>query len=583
MSFELSFVLLYLSFFCMVYLFIISLQRFFKGANDISTLAFALMTFSEAIWCLGQLFEVYSRHTYGVTNMIFVYMYFTGMILVPYFTLGFCYTFVTPQDKINHKWFLFLIPQLISMCFLFTNERTHLFIVKYSPINLYMQVGPYFKVHNLLISYPYVILGLYFLYYRGSYIKETCKLNRKQIQLTLIGILVPLIVNAVSTFKIFEMPTYSSAVISIFTSVLWYIAIIKYNFISSNKIAIRYIFDNITDSVLVVDENLIIIDFNEKFQKTFTEVNFEKDMNIKALRNKIDNPLNILNKLESLIESEKRNNRQLLQVGSKNKYFEVECIHVEKCSILIFKDVNNQHWQVIETIIKLVDAKNQYTSGHSTRVAEYAVRIGIQLGLDKSDVLQLWSCGIVHDIGKIGVPDEILNSDKRYARDSEEMKLLEKHVVMGASILGGLEEFREMQPVVLYHHERVDGKGYLGLNGPEIPLFSKIIAVADTYDAMSSGRKYQDKPIRECCEVLNILEDGSIGTQLDSECFYAFVEAMKKEGYIQSKPNWEGKFVGTGKLHDFVERDPISNKLIIREDYKNDFRMDIDKLYKLLI
>lgn len=567
----------------MVYLFIISLKQFLKGANNIFTLSFALMTFSEAIWCLGQLFEVYTRYFSGETKMIFVYMYFTGMILVPYFTLGFCYTFVNSQDKINYKWFLFLIPQLISLCVLFTNEWTHLFIVKYSPINISFQTGPYFKVHNLLISYPYIILGLYFLYYKGSLVKESSKLNSKQIQLTLMGLLIPLIVNAISTFKLLEMPTYSSAVASIFTSLLWYIAIIKYNFISTNSIAIRYIFDNISDSILVISENAIIVDFNEKFQKTFTDINFKKNINIKTHKNKSDNPLNILNNLERLLENETRNNRQLLQAGSKNKYFEVECKHVEKCSILVFKDVSNQHWQIIETIIKLVDAKNKYTSGHSTRVAEYAVKIGIQLKLDKSDVLQLWSCGIAHDIGKIGVPDEILNSDKRYARDSEEMKLLEKHVVVGASILGGLEEFREMQPVVLYHHERIDGKGYLGIKGSEIPLFSKIIAVADTYDAMSSGRKYQDKPIRECYEVLNILEDGSIGTQLDSECFYAFVEAMKKEGYIQKYRNAEGKFVGTGKLHDFVERDATSNKLIIREDYDNDFHIDADKLYKLLI
>ncbi|WP_083878853.1 HD domain-containing phosphohydrolase [Acetivibrio cellulolyticus] len=582
MIYSFSFILLHLSFISMIYLFIISLRRFYNGAKNTSTVAFALMTFSISIWCLGQLLEVYTRYFTGKTQMATVYLYFTGMILVPYFSLGFCYTFVNAKAQIRYRWFIYLIPQLISLSILFTNDWTHLFIVKYSPINLYMQIGPYFKIHSLIISYPYIILGLYFLYYKGFFVKETSKLNSKQSFLCLLGILIPLIVNTLSTFKICQMPTYLTAVASIFTSVMWYIAILKYNFISSNSIAIRYIFDNISDSILVVSENLLIIDFNEKFQRTFTDVDFEKNVNIKTLRNKSDNPLNILNKLEHLLECETKNNRQLLQVGSKNKYFEVECIHVEKCNILIFKDVNNQHWQVIETIIKLVDAKNKYTSGHSTRVAEYAIKIGIQLGLDKSDVLQLWSCGIAHDIGKIGVPDEILNSDKRYARDSEEMKLLEKHVVIGASILGGLEEFREMQPIVLYHHERIDGKGYLGIKGPEIPLFSKIIAVADTYDAMSSGRKYQDKPIRECHEVLNILEDGSIGTQLDSECFYAFVEAMKREGYIQNMRSAEGKFIGTGKLHDFVVREAVSNKLIIREDYENDFRIDVDRLYQLL-
>ncbi len=202
--------------------------------------------------------------------------------------------------------------------------------------------------------------------------------------------------------------------------------------------------------------------------------------------------------------------------------------------------------------------------------------------MEKDEIMTLWSAGLAHDIGKIGLSDEILNSDKKYAPDSNEFREIKRHVEVGAALIGSLEEFSYLQPIILYHHERIDGKGYLGLKGNEIPFMSRILAVADTYDAMSSGRKYQDKPIRECYEVLNILAKSDIGTQLDEKCFDAFVQVMINEGYIKEYKDVNGKFIGTGKLHDFVERN-ANNKLVIKEDYEESLSIDIDILYKSLI
>lgn len=145
----------------------------------------------------------------------------------------------------------------------------------------------------------------------------------------------------------------------------------------------------------------------------------------------------------------------------------------------------------IQTIANAIDAKDEYTQGHCARVSEYSVMIGKELGMGEEDLENLRLAAILHDVGKIGIKDSILNSKtKLTAEEFEEMK---NHVIKGAKIL---EQINKTKPEIVfgakYHHERYDGKGYAeGLAGEAIPLVARVIAVADAFDAMTSNRSYR--------------------------------------------------------------------------------------------
>ncbi len=167
--------------------------------------------------------------------------------------------------------------------------------------------------------------------------------------------------------------------------------------------------------------------------------------------------------------------------------------------------------QAISAIADTIDAKDTYTAGHSRRVAQFSVEIGRRLGLGKKDVEDLYYTALLHDIGKIGVPDSILKKPSHL--NDEEYKIIQSHVEIGGSILQSIEIIENVAIGAKYHHERYDGKGYTqGLSGENIPLFARIICVADTYDAMSSDRPYRKALGKD--HILNEIKNCS-GTQFD--------------------------------------------------------------------
>lgn len=142
-------------------------------------------------------------------------------------------------------------------------------------------------------------------------------------------------------------------------------------------------------------------------------------------------------------------------------------------------------------LVATLDARDRYTAGHSAAVAIYARDIASRMGLSETDVQLAHLCGLVHDIGKIGLPPGLL--EKPGALTLEERRLMEEHSVIGERILAKVDDYAEIARVVRHHHERADGQGYPdGLFGDEIPLLSRIIAVADAYNAMTSDRPYRD-------------------------------------------------------------------------------------------
>ncbi len=142
-------------------------------------------------------------------------------------------------------------------------------------------------------------------------------------------------------------------------------------------------------------------------------------------------------------------------------------------------------------LAKTIDAKDAYTRGHSQRVGRYARHITYKLGWPDEEQQKIYFMGLLHDIGKIGVPEAIINKPDKLT--DEEYDKIKQHTVIGSEILSLVAEFPELTIGARAHHERFDGKGYPdGIAGQAIPVYARIIAVADAYDAMTSKRSYRD-------------------------------------------------------------------------------------------
>ena len=176
----------------------------------------------------------------------------------------------------------------------------------------------------------------------------------------------------------------------------------------------------------------------------------------------------------------------------------------------------------ILTIAKAVDAKDENTSQHSVRVSEYSIMIAKQLGYNEEQCENLRKIAILHDIGKIGIPDSVLNKPAKLT--DEEYAVMKSHVVRGAEILKNFTMIENVSDGALYHHERYDGKGYVnGLKGEEIPLNARIIGLADAFDAMTANRVYRKK--LDLDYVLSELKKGS-GTQFDPKLVDIMLELI---------------------------------------------------------
>ncbi len=182
--------------------------------------------------------------------------------------------------------------------------------------------------------------------------------------------------------------------------------------------------------------------------------------------------------------------------------------------------------QTIRIVTKAIDAKDSYTIGHSHRVAVYSVEIGRRYGLSKEKLEQLYYSGLLHDIGKIGVPDSVLKKPGKLT--DEEYDMIKRHPAIGGEILKEFTLVPWIADGAQYHHERYDGKGYnAGLSGEDIPLFARIISVADAYDSMNSNRVYRTG--REKDFIYQEIQKGK-GSQFDP-VFAQIMLDMIKDGF----------------------------------------------------
>jgi len=196
-----------------------------------------------------------------------------------------------------------------------------------------------------------------------------------------------------------------------------------------------------------------------------------------------------------------------------------------------YQDLKSLLVGLTRSLTAALDAKDPSTFGHSERVARIAMQLGEELGLQTDELSDIYLGGLLHDIGKIGIPDAILC--KTGILDAEEMEQMKQHVTIGYQILADLQPLRGLLPGVLYHHERVDGKGYPeGLAGENIPLLARILAVADAYDAMSNRRSYRHSLSPDAVE--NTLKRGA-GSQWDARVVEAFFRCRDRIDLIRQR------------------------------------------------
>lgn len=204
--------------------------------------------------------------------------------------------------------------------------------------------------------------------------------------------------------------------------------------------------------------------------------------------------------------------------------------------------------QIIKAFAKCIDLKDKYTNGHSFRVAKYASMIAEKLGFDEQQVTDIYNIGLLHDIGKIAVPDKILGKPQQLSE--KEFEIISQHALNGYEILKEIEIRPELAIGAGFHHEHIDGTGYpFGKKGDEIPQTAQIIAVADTFDAMNSTRPYRKQLYAEMImdEMVRIS-----GKQLNPEIVGVFLDIVR-EGKLDSVLVWENKTKGKSRIPKSID------------------------------
>ena len=237
-----------------------------------------------------------------------------------------------------------------------------------------------------------------------------------------------------------------------------------------------------------------------------------------------------------LVAVSTRDDRRISETDLERLQYVASLIATQQANSRIYADLKGLLFGVIRGLTAAIDAKDPYTSGHSERVARIAARLGQEMDMSPFQRSDLYLTGLLHDVGKIGIDDQVLKKQGPLTRD--EYRQIQAHVEIGVKILKDLKKLNHILPGVRHHHESVDGTGYPdGLAGTEIPLEARILAVADAFDAMSSNRPYRKR--LNLAQIDKILQDGR-NTQWDADVVDALfacrsdIDAIRQKGLGES-------------------------------------------------
>jgi len=309
----------------------------------------------------------------------------------------------------------------------------------------------------------------------------------------------------------------------------------------SKENLVNYILDLPEIGFIVLDYEWNL-NFCNDFSKKLLGISEDTKLNIKDIFNLNDRDIKSLsegNPLKNHVTSKTNGvSVALTSAVVKDKYdepfcyiltasdmtYEEEKVKLEKAEIRQ-QQIDRMLLQIVDVLGVTIDAKDQYTKGHSSRVSKYSVLIAKELGYNEEHLEVIKYAGLLHDIGKIGVPDSVLNKPDKLTES--EFEIVKNHAKTGANILSNLDSIPGAEEAAHFHHERVDGKGYPdGLKRDEIPLISRIIAVADAYDAMNSSRVYRKRLNRD--EIRKELIDGK-GSQFDPDILDVVIKLMDRD------------------------------------------------------
>lgn len=366
----------------------------------------------------------------------------------------------------------------------------------------------------------------------------------------------------------------------------------------------RYIFENVETPVLVLNQNMDLLMANT-YAEEFFEVKVPED-------NK---------KLPDLFEITKKDAKEYIQnviAGSKSQSFHLASRNNKAvcdvqmnvvfdefkepmCIVAFINDMTPEHMamerlesmktslegaleeknkqlenmamQAINTIANFIDSKEEYTVGHSSRVARYAEAIARELGWSDEEVVNIHCVALLHDIGKIAVPYDVLT--KPAGLTDDEFEMIKKHTIIGGKILKDIKTLENVDVGALYHHEHFDGSGYpMGLKGEEIPMVARIICIADAYDAMTTNRRYRK---HLSMDIVRAEFEKNAGIQFDPYITSVFLHMMD-EGILEklktqadSEQN-EGLFAESSQLMARVLGGDLDGA---RADIENDFLTNI--------
>jgi putative nucleotidyltransferase with HDIG domain len=244
-------------------------------------------------------------------------------------------------------------------------------------------------------------------------------------------------------------------------------------------------------------------------------------------------PLLTKDKIIGVVEVLNKKNNQFFNEEDKSlleAFANQAAVAIENA--MLYDNLNNMFLNTIKSLAAAIETKDIYTRGHSERVTRYSELIALELGLEEKEIKDLRLAGLLHDIGKIGIDENILRKPSKLTEI--EFKEIKKHPIYAANILESIPQMKDIIPAIKHHHERYDGQGYPdGLKGDDIPFFARIISIADTFDAMSSSRPYREAlPLDVCLQEIKICS----GTQFDPEISNVAIKVLKKN-YISESEN----------------------------------------------
>ena len=359
----------------------------------------------------------------------------------------------------------------------------------------------------------YIVVGLTMLFIK--FFKEHDKSAKKRFAIVIFAMLTESAFFLVQIFVDDELTHYYDLTMlgSTIGTLFMLAAIFKYNLLDAQQLAKDYILDKLSESIVAADAQGNAAYFNKPAEELFPELMKDPAGVVSVLKeaSSEDKPLPVQDKIFTVrtdtLYKGKTASGTIYVMHDNTALYQMQSGLKREVGIQTAR-ADRLSFELMVALSRTVDAKDHYTNGHSGRVAEYSAEIARRMGKSQAEQEKIYEMGLVHDIGKIGVSEEILNKTSRLTDD--EFEQIKRHTVIGDDILKAITEMPDLAVGARWHHERFNGKGYPdGLSGKDIPEEARIICVADCYDAMTSTRTYSKPRSQEAVRAEIIRCSGS--------------------------------------------------------------------------